>query len=88
MENNKPKLSETNKHLSEIKWWHLLAAGMGLNLLLGNRNFTGNFIGDILVVVGGGWGLLLFIRYIKSKVVKKKQKTYKRKTYELVKRKF
>lgn len=27
LENNKSKLSETNRHLSEIKWWHWIAAG-------------------------------------------------------------
>lgn len=27
MENNKSKLSEINRHLGEIKWWHWWGAG-------------------------------------------------------------
>lgn len=52
---------------TEIKWWHLLATGGGLNLFIGN-----SIIGDILVAFGLGWGILLLIKYIYSKVIKNK----------------
>ena len=54
---------------TEIKWWHLLAAGGGLNLLLGH-----SLIGDILAGVGLGWGILLLIKYVYGKVAQKKAK--------------
>ena len=54
---------------TEIKWWHLFAAGGGLNLLLGH-----SLIGDILAGVGMSWGILLLVKYVYGKVVKKEAK--------------
>lgn len=61
---------------SQIKWWHLVAAGGGLNLLLGNRNIIIGMLGDILVVIGLGWGILILVKHIYSKVAKKEAKKH------------
>lgn len=59
---------------NKITWWHLLAAGGGLNLLLGGRDSLTRIIGDILVVVGMGWGILIGVQYFLKKYGKNKTK--------------
>ena len=49
--------------------WYLFAAGLGLNLLLKQ-----SIIGDILILVGLGLGILLSIKYVYGKLVKKEIK--------------
>ena len=62
---------EKNKKSSEIRWWHLLAAGMGLNLLLNNPQslfaVVISMFGTFLSLFGFIWGIVVGIRYIKNR---------------------
>ncbi len=68
-------MNEEKEKLSKIKWWHLLGAGYGLNLLLGSRDSLSlimiGILGDVLVVIGLVWGLKLGIAYLIKKLQNK-----------------
>lgn len=68
---NQQQTQQAENHKEKLKWWHLFAGGIGLHLLFGGM--LGLMLGDIVTVVGLGWGILLFIKYI-CKVVKKRSK--------------
>ena len=60
-------MNNTKDKRVDIKWWHLWAGGIGINILAGGTSI----LGDLLIAFGLAWGVLLLIKHVYRKAVKK-----------------